>query len=78
MKTNLYSWEGVNEMEKLTVMDLEAQSVELLPSRETLLLNFHINWASVMASNASYAVNAATLGSAATSGAWQAISVSQH
>ena len=65
-------------MEKLTAIELEGQSVELLPSRETLLLNFHINWASVMASNASYAVNAATLGSAATSGAWQAISVSQH
>ncbi len=65
-------------MEKLTAIELEGQSVELLPSRETLLLNFHINWASVMAQNASYAVNAATLGSAATSGAWQAISVSQH
>ncbi|WP_171814537.1 hypothetical protein [Arthrobacter dokdonensis] len=68
----------MNEMEKLTVMDLEGQSVELLPSRETLLLNFHINWATVMASNASYAVNAATLLSSATSGAWQNVSVSQR
>ncbi|MDJ0354961.1 MAG: hypothetical protein M3021_10385 [Actinomycetota bacterium] len=65
-------------MEKLTVTELEGQSVELLPSRETLLLNFHINWASVMATNASYAVNAVSLGSSATSGAWQTISVSQH
>ncbi|MGO4384230.1 hypothetical protein [Specibacter sp. RAF43] len=65
-------------MEKLTTTELEGQSVELLPSRETLLLNFHINWASVMASNASYAVNAATLHSSATSGAWQSISVHQR
>ncbi|WP_434616989.1 hypothetical protein [Arthrobacter sp. A5] len=65
-------------MEKLTVTELEGQSVELLPSRETLLLNFNINWASVMASNTSYAVNAATLLSSATSGAWQTISVHQR
>ncbi|MDJ0354959.1 hypothetical protein [Paenarthrobacter sp. PH39-S1] len=65
-------------MEKLTATELEGQSVELLPSRETLLLNFHINWASVMASNASYAVSAATLGSDTSSGAWQMISVHQR
>jgi hypothetical protein len=65
-------------MEKLTVMDLEGQSVELLPSRETLLLNFHINWATVMAQNTSYAVNAVTLLSSATSGAWQNVSLTQH
>ncbi|WP_113718884.1 hypothetical protein [Arthrobacter dokdonensis] len=65
-------------MEKLTVMDLEGQSVELLPSRETLLLNFHINWAAVAAQNASYAVNAVTLLSSATSGAWQNVSLTQH
>ncbi len=70
--------EGVNQMEKLTVTELEGQSVELLPARETLLLNFNINWASVMAHNTSTAVNALTLLSDATSGAWQTIHVNQY
>jgi hypothetical protein len=65
-------------MEKLTATELEGQSVELLPSRETLLLNFHINWASVLAQNTSAAVNAGTLLSHASSGAWQSISVHQR
>lgn len=65
-------------MMKMTVAEIEAQSVELLPSRETLFLNFTANWANVMASNASYAVNAATLLSNAESQALQQITVSQH
>lgn len=62
-------------MINISMSELEAQSAELLPEKETLFLN--TNWASVYASNSSLALNAATLGSMATSGAWQAISVSQ-
>ncbi|WP_434616983.1 hypothetical protein [Arthrobacter sp. A5] len=65
-------------MEKLTATELEGQSVELLPSRETLLLNFNINWASVMAHNTSTAVNAMTLFSNASSEAGQDIYVDQY
>lgn len=62
-------------MTKLTVTDLAAESVELLPGRDTLLLNF--NWASVVASNSSNAVNAFTLLSGAASEANQGIAVVQ-
>jgi hypothetical protein len=59
----------------LTIADLDAQSVELLPSKETLF--FDSNWAAVYASNSSLAVNAATLLSSATSAAVQNIVVAQ-
>jgi hypothetical protein len=65
-------------MEKLTITELEGQSVELLPSRETLFLNFHINWASVMAQNTSTAASVLTFGSWTGSNAMQTISVSQQ
>ncbi len=62
-------------MTNISMSELEAQSAELLPEKETLLLN--TNWANVYASNASMAINAATLGSFATSGAWQSVTVVQ-
>ncbi|WP_394771404.1 hypothetical protein [Lacisediminihabitans sp.] len=65
-------------MEKLTIRELEGQSVELLPTRETLFWNSNLNWAAVYASNSSMAINAATMWSQANSAAMQAISVSQH
>jgi hypothetical protein len=60
---------------ELTIAELEAERTDLLPSRETLW--FNSNWASVMASNSSLAMNAASWGSVANSAAYQAISVSQ-
>ena len=65
-------------MQKLTLTELDGQSVELLPSKETLLFDFPTNWASVYASNSSLAVSALTLGSYTSSGAWQAVLVSQY
>ncbi|MET0715897.1 MAG: hypothetical protein ABWY57_13370 [Mycetocola sp.] len=59
----------------LTIAELDAQSVELLPSKETLF--FDANWAAVYASNSSLAVNAATLLSSANSAALQSIHVYQ-
>jgi hypothetical protein len=59
----------------LTIAELDAQSVELLPSKETLY--FDTNWAAVFASNSSLAVNAATLLSSANSAALQNIYVYQ-
>jgi hypothetical protein len=62
-------------MQHITLTELDAQAVELLPSKETLF--FDTNWAGVAASNASYAVNAATLLSSATSSATQLVGVIQ-
>jgi hypothetical protein len=64
-------------MQKLTLTELEGQTVELLPSKETLLFDFPTNWSSIYASNSSLAVSALTLGSYTSSGAWQAVLVSQ-
>ena len=61
---------------ELTPAELDGQSVELLPDRETLFFNT-TNWANVMATNSSLAMNVASLGSSATSMAVQTISVSQ-
>lgn len=60
---------------ELTITELEAESVQLLPSRETLF--FNTNWANVAASNSSMALNAASLNSIANSAAWQAVQVNQ-
>ena len=62
-------------MIKLTITELSAETVELLPSRETLL--WDMNTALIAAQNASYAVNAGTVFSAANSTAVQSISVTQ-
>ncbi|NUP74098.1 MAG: hypothetical protein HOQ07_05535 [Sinomonas sp.] len=62
-------------MQKLTKAELAAEEVELLPSRETLVLDH--NFAGILASNASFAVNAATVLSAASSAALQSVTVTQ-
>lgn len=60
---------------ELSVMELDGESMELLPDRETLFFDtFNVG---IIANNSSMALNAATFGSVANSGAWQAISVVQ-
>jgi hypothetical protein len=59
----------------LTIAELDAQSVELLPAKETLF--FDLNMAEVYAVNSSLALNAGTILSYANSAAWQNISVTQ-
>ncbi len=61
---------------ELSLAELDDQSVELLPDRETLYFNSY-NWANVMATNSSLAMNASTLLSAANSAAGQTIIVNQ-
>lgn len=61
---------------ELTITELEAETVEMLPSRETLFLG-NTNWASVAASNSSMALNAGSHFSVANSAAYQAINVHQ-
>ncbi|GAA1773565.1 hypothetical protein GCM10009712_21910 [Pseudarthrobacter sulfonivorans] len=60
---------------ELTIQELESEQVELLPSRETLLLD--TNWASVYATNTSLALNAGSLLASANSAAVQTILVAQ-
>jgi hypothetical protein len=61
---------------ELTISELDAQLIELLPARETL--NFgNNNWAAVYASNSSLALNAASLYASANSMAVQNISIHQ-
>ena len=60
----------------LTPVDLDAEVVELLPMKETLF--FNINVSPVIAVNLSMAVNAASIGSIANSGALQDILVLQQ
>jgi len=68
----------VNNMRnELTLSELDIESAELLPARETLFFNTY-NWAGISATNSSLAVNAATLLSQANSAAVQTIVVSQH
>jgi hypothetical protein len=62
---------------ELTITELDAEFIELLPERETLSGFGNFNWASVYASNSSLALNAATVQSAASSAAYQSISVTQ-
>jgi hypothetical protein len=61
-------------MGTISVTELEATTVELLPSRETLAL---VNIANVTAVNLAIAVNAATIGSAAFASANQSVKVHQ-
>ena len=60
----------------LTPVDLDAEVVELLPRKETLY--FNINVSPVIAVNLSMAINAASIGSIANSGALQDILVLQQ
>jgi|SwirhirootsSR1_FD_contig_31_3513161_length_242_multi_9_in_0_out_0_1 hypothetical protein len=62
---------------ELTIAELEAEHTDLLPARETLNYGGNFNWASIVASNSSLALNAASLGSVANSAAVQTIAVSQ-
>jgi hypothetical protein len=55
----------------MTLESLDAETVELLPRRETLYFDFDINVAPVIGVNIAIAVNAATIGSVANAGAWQ-------
>lgn len=61
-------------MTALTFEELRDESVELLPSRETLAL---FNWANVSATNLAIAQNSATLLSAASAHANQVVLVAQ-
>jgi hypothetical protein len=63
-------------MTEITITELEGESMELLPDRETLFFNW--NYANVVASNSSLALNAASFFASANSTALQYISVSQH
>ena len=60
---------------ELSPVELDAEVLELLPMRETLF--FNINVAPVIAVNLSMAINAASIGSVANSGAWQNLLVIQ-
>lgn len=60
---------------ELTLSELDSEHLELLPARETL--TFNANWAQVVASNSSLALNAASIYSNAHSAAAQTITVSQ-
>jgi hypothetical protein len=62
---------------ELTFTELDSERVELLPARDTLTFFGKNNWATVWASNSSMAFNAASIQSAATSGAVQQIAVTQ-
>jgi hypothetical protein len=66
----------VQEQPVLNLDELGAQSLELLPARETLF--FDINVAPVIAVNLALAVNAATIGSTAIANAGQNLFVFQH
>lgn len=63
-------------MQKLTLTDLAAETVEMLPSRETLVLDW--NTALISATNTSVALNAGTWFSSANSTAVQVINVIQR
>ena len=61
---------------ELTITELDAEFIELLPEKETLH-GGNFNWASIVASNSSLALNAASYNSTAASTAVQNIAVSQ-
>ena len=67
-------------MNEITLTELEGESMELLPERETLFFNSYLNKtnvANIVASNSSLALNAASLFIHATSNAVQTIMVAQ-
>lgn len=68
---------GVKKMRtQLTITELDAQHVELLPARETLY--YHNNWSHIWASNSAVAMNLGTYHSYADANAYQHISVNQR
>ena len=67
-------------MNEITLTELEGESMELLPERETLFFNTYwtkTNVAYITASNTSLALNAASLFASANSAAVQTIAVGQ-
>ncbi|WP_459982035.1 hypothetical protein [Nocardioides sp. AN3] len=62
---------------ELTFSELDSEHVELLPARDTLTFFGKNNWATVLASNSSTALNVASFHSIAASNALQSVSVSQ-
>jgi len=62
-------------MREISMRELEATSVELLPNRETLAF---FNFANVTAVNLAIAINAGTIGSAAVASATQQVAVLQR
>lgn len=67
-------------MTKITITELTAETVELLPSRDTLFFNTYssANLAAVYAQNSSLALNAGSLLASANSAAGQSIIVVQN
>jgi hypothetical protein len=65
----------VQQLPVLSVDELDAQHLELLPARETLI--FDINVAPVIGVNLALAINAATIGSAAAAFAGQQLGAFQ-
>jgi hypothetical protein len=63
-------------MRELSFAELDTERTELLPTRETLTFG-NTNWANIVASNSSLALNAASLYAVAHSTAAQAIVVNQ-
>ena len=63
-------------MRELSFAELDTERTELLPTRETLTFG-NVNWANIVASNSSMALNAASLYAVAHSTAAQAIVVNQ-
>ncbi|HEY2878489.1 hypothetical protein [Nocardioides sp.] len=61
---------------ELTISELDAEFMELVPARETLSFG-NTNWAAVYASNSSLALNAASVNASAVSTATQNIQVIQ-
>lgn len=67
-------------MNEITLTELEGESMELLPERETLLFNSYwtkTNLSYIAASNSSLALNAASMFATANSAAVQTIVVTQ-
>jgi hypothetical protein len=62
---------------ELTFSELDSESVELLPARDTLTFFSRYNWAGIAATNSSTAINAATFHSVASSNALQLVHVTQ-
>lgn len=62
-------------MQDMTFAELDSEMVTMLPSKETLFLNF--SWANISATNSALAFNAVTANSNAVANALQGITVMQ-
>jgi hypothetical protein len=68
----------VNQRSELSVAELDAQTLDLLPAKETMWALFNVNVAPVIGVNLSMAINAASIGVSASSVAGQQIMALQH